>query len=265
MMAPRRRYVSVMIHHDGAPESHSYHIPVWAFRTFVTLAVLLMVGVMAGLVMVGPLASAALRVPKLEAEVRRLEGENGKIGQLAAALDSVQRNYDRVRQMVGADVVPDAVTIGSDLPVAPPVMARPSGLPVRFRSGATLPRYWPLDEAGFITRGIVGDSTPDESHPGLDIAIPQGTVVRAGGGGVVEQAGWDPEYGNFVLISHPSQYQSMYGHLSRLIASQGDTVQPGDVIGLSGNTGRSTAPHLHFEVRHGGRSIDPLILVKERR
>lgn len=83
MMPPRRRYVSVMIHHDGAPESHSYHIPIWAFRTFVTLAVLLMVGVMAGLVMVGPLARAALRVPKLEAEVRRLEGENAKIGQLA--------------------------------------------------------------------------------------------------------------------------------------------------------------------------------------
>jgi murein DD-endopeptidase MepM/ murein hydrolase activator NlpD len=68
-----------------------------------------------------------------------------------------------------------------------------------------------------------------------------------------------------VLIDHPSQYQSMYGHLSRIIATPGDTVQPGDVIGLSGNTGRSTAPHLHFEVRHGGRSIDPLILVKERR
>ena len=47
MMPPRRRYVSVMIHHDGAPESHSYHVPIWAFRTFVTLAVLLMVGVMA--------------------------------------------------------------------------------------------------------------------------------------------------------------------------------------------------------------------------
>lgn len=262
---PRRRYVNVMIHHDGAPETHSYHLPIWAFRAFVTLAVLLMVGVMAGLVMVGPLARAALRVPRLEAEVRRLQGENGKIAQLAAALDTVQRNYDRVRQMVGADIVPDPVTISSDLPVAPPVMARPSGLPPRFRSGPTSPRYWPLDEAGFITRGIVGDSTPDESHPGLDIAVPVGTMVRASGGGVVEQAGADPEYGNFVLIDHPSQYQSMYGHLSRIIATPGDTVQPGDVIGLSGNTGRSTAPHLHFEVRHGGRSIDPLILVKERR
>jgi len=60
MMPPRRRYVSVMIHHDGAPESHSYHIPVWAFRTFVTLAVLLMVGVMAGLVM-----TALLYLPSL--------------------------------------------------------------------------------------------------------------------------------------------------------------------------------------------------------
>ena len=265
MNGPRRRYVSVMVHHDGAPESHSYQLPIWAFRAFLGFGILLMVGVMAGLVMVGPLARAALRVPALEAEVRRLEGENDKVARLAAALDTVQRNYDRVRQMVGADVVPDVVTVASDLPVAPPVLARPAGLPPRFRTGPSSPRYWPLDEAGFITRGLVGDSTPDESHPGLDIAIAEGTVVRASGGGVVEQAGTDPEYGNFVLIAHPLQYESMYGHLSRIIATRGDTIQPGDVIGLSGNTGRSTAPHLHFEVRHGGRSIDPLILVKERR
>ena len=264
-MPARRRYVSVMIHHDGAAESLSYHLPLWVFRVLLGLAALIALGVMAGLLMVGPLARSAMRVPALEAEVRRLEQDNAKIVQLAAALDSVERNYAQVRRMVGADVVPDPVAVASDLPIAPPVLARAPGAAPRFRTGPGIPRYWPLDEVAFITRGVVGDSTTEESHPGLDIAVPVGTVVRASGGGTVAQTGTDAEYGNFVLLDHPSGYQSMYGHLSRIIATRGTAIQPGEVIGLSGNSGRSTAPHLHFEVRHGGRSIDPLILVKEGR
>lgn len=261
----RRRYVSVMIHHDGAPESHSYHLPLWAFRVLIALGALTTLGVLIGLLMVTPLARAAFRVPVLEEEVRRLQSDNSKITQLAAALDSVEHNYAQVRRMVGADVVPDPIAAATDLPIAPPVLARQAGRAPRFPTGATSPRYWPLDEAGFITRGIVGDSTPDESHPGIDVAVPTGTIVRASGGGTVAQSGTDAEYGKYVLLQHPSGYESMYGHLSRVIVAQGQTVQPGDVIGLSGNTGRSTAPHLHFEVRHGGRSVDPLILVKEGR
>ncbi len=261
----RRRYVSVMIHHDGAPESYSYQLPLWAFRVMVALAALTTVGVLIGLVMVAPLARAAARVPALEQNVSELQNENARIGVLAAALDSVERTYAQVRRMVGADVVPDPVAVASDLAVAPIVTASVAGAPPRFVAGPTQPRYWPLDDSGFITRGMVGDSTPDESHPGVDIAVPEGSVVRASGGGTVADTGIDPEYGEFVLIDHPSGYQSMYGHLSRVLTTRGAALEPGQVLGLSGNTGRSTAPHLHFEVRHGGRSIDPLILVKEKR
>lgn len=262
---PRRRYVSVMIHRDGALESHTYHLPVWAYHTFIGLGALLALGVLAGLLLVAPLARSALRVPNLEQEVRRLKSENAQVGRLAAALDSVGRNYERVRQMLGADVVPDLATVASDLLVAPSVLAHAAGDPPRFVGGASLPRYWPLDEPGFITRGLVGDSTLEESHPGLDIAVSSGSLVRASGGGSVAEAGSDAEYGQFVVIDHPSGYQSKYGHLSRVVVRRGDVLEPGAVIGLSGSTGRSTAPHLHFEIRHGGRSVDPLILVKEAR
>jgi murein DD-endopeptidase MepM/ murein hydrolase activator NlpD len=66
-----------------------------------------------------------------------------------------------------------------------------------------------------------------------------------------------------VLLDHPDAYQTMYGHLSRIVVAVDKAVAPGEVIGLSGNTGRSTAPHLHFEVRRSGLSLDPLTLVKE--
>ena len=77
-------------------------------------------------------------------------------------------------------------------------------------------------------------------------------------------AGTDSVYGLTVVIRHPGGYESRYGHLSRLIARLGTEVQACEVIGLSGNSGRSTAPHLHFEIRHEGRSIDPRTIVKER-
>ena len=129
--------------------------------------------------------------------------------------------------------------------------------------GLSVPRRWPLDEPGYITRGQVSTGETDEVHPGIDIAVATGSLVRAAGGGTVHQQGEDPEYGLFVLLDHPDDYQTMYGHLSRILVQPGASVAPGQVIGLSGNTGRSTAPHLHFEVRQKGVSLDPRTMVKE--
>ncbi|MGZ8398471.1 MAG: M23 family metallopeptidase, partial [Gemmatimonadales bacterium] len=69
----------------------------------------------------------------------------------------------------------------------------------------------------------------------------------------------------FVLLDHSDEYQTMYGHLSRTLVTPHATVAPGEVIGLTGNSGRSTAPHLHFEIRQRGLSLDPQTMVKEGR
>ena len=82
---------------------------------------------------------------------------------------------------------------------------------------------------------------------------------------MVLQTGAQEEYGNFVLLEHPEGYQSKYGHLSRIIAVQGMRVRAGEVIALSGNSGRSSAPHLHFEIRRNDISVDPGTMVKEER
>ena len=128
-----------------------------------------------------------------------------------------------------------------------------------------MPREWPLFESGYVTRGQVqvGAAGREEPHPGLDIAVPVGTQVRASGGATVNQVGEDPEYGLYVLLDHPEGYQTMYGHLSRIIVTDRQSVEAGEVIGLSGNSGRSTAPHLHFEIRQGGTSLDPRTMVKQ--
>src|SRR5881409_3885645 len=133
----------------------------------------------------------------------------------------------------------------------------------RFAPDSATPLHWPLDMSGFVTRGQVRPGDPAESHPGIDIAVPAGTPVRAAAGGVVAQAGTDPAYGLFVLLRHTDGYETMYGHASRLVAREGDSVAAGQVIALSGSSGRSTAPHLHFEIRRAGKSLDPLTVVRQ--
>jgi len=95
-------------------------------------------------------------------------------------------------------------------------------------------------------------------HKGLDIAAAQGTPVRAVAGGTVKFAGWSNQgYGNLVVIDHGS-YQTLYGHLSAAPSvSAGQSVAAGTVVGLMGNTGFSTGPHLHFEICLGREVVNP--------
>ena len=211
----------------------------------------------------GPAFRAAARVPGMERELARLRAENVRVRELSAALDSAESRYAQVRQMLGGKIIRDPLTISSSLPVAPPIRARLAAVRRSVSSGPGVPQLWPLDETGYVTRGQVKAGGRDEAHPGIDIAVSVGSLVRASGGAMVRQRGEDPEYGLFVLLEHMDGYETMYGHLSRILVAAGDSIASGQVIGLSGNTGRSTAPHLHFEIRQRGLSLDPQTLVKE--
>ncbi len=94
-------------------------------------------------------------------------------------------------------------------------------------------------------------------HKGVDWATPTGTAVYASCGGTVARAGWGSGYGYVVYINHPDGRQTRYGHLSKVLVSAGQTVSQGQKIALSGNTGVSTGPHLHFEILIGGSQVNP--------
>jgi len=102
-------------------------------------------------------------------------------------------------------------------------------------------------------------------HPGFDLAAPTGTAVGAAAGGKVIHAGPAGTYGNLVTVRHENGYETRYAHLSAVNVKEGDTVQPGQQIGAVGSTGYSTGPHLHFEVRHEGKTIDPAPLLPLKR
>lgn len=119
-----------------------------------------------------------------------------------------------------------------------------------------------LPASGEITSHFGSRTNPygwgTEFHPGLDVAAPHGAPVWATADGVVKFAGWDGAYGLKVEIDHGHGFSTVYGHSSRLLVEVGDRVQRGQTIGLTGSTGRSTGPHVHYEVRVYGRLADPL-------
>jgi len=100
-------------------------------------------------------------------------------------------------------------------------------------------------------------------HPGLDIANNALPGVVAADAGTIEISGWDSSgYGNMVMINHGNGYKTRYGHLSQIFVVHGQTVKRGDAIGKMGSTGRSTGPHLHFEIYKNGVRVSPLNLLK---
>lgn len=117
---------------------------------------------------------------------------------------------------------------------------------------------------GVITSGVGMRVDPIDGklrhHNGIDIAIPEGTPVTPVAPGIVVYSGQRPGYGFTVLVEHANGMVSLYGHNSRLEAIQGQTVERGTVIALSGNTGRSTGPHLHFEAWQSGTNVTPAFM-----
>ena len=95
-------------------------------------------------------------------------------------------------------------------------------------------------------------------HRGIDFAAPVGTPVFAAGNGVIERSGWNGSYGKYIRIRHNSSYKTAYAHLSKIIRQPSRRVQQGQIIGYVGNTGRSTGPHLHYEVIFSGKSVNPM-------
>jgi murein DD-endopeptidase MepM/ murein hydrolase activator NlpD len=101
-------------------------------------------------------------------------------------------------------------------------------------------------------------------HTGIDIAAPFGTMVYAARSGRVESTGYSDVYGNFIILAHDSTWETLYGHLSKILVAKGQTIKTGDTIGLVGSTGMSTGPHLHFETRKRGEATDPAPLMMGR-
>jgi murein DD-endopeptidase MepM/ murein hydrolase activator NlpD len=122
-----------------------------------------------------------------------------------------------------------------------------------------IPDLWPV--RGVIRSGFGGRTDPFSSegafHTGVDLAVTRGTPVHTTADGVVTTASWHTGYGNLVVVDHGNGFQTYYGHLSKVLVIPGEEVRLGQVVALSGSTGRSTGPHVHYEIRMHGVPVNP--------
>lgn len=129
------------------------------------------------------------------------------------------------------------------------------------RAGVSIPSLAPVSIShltsgyGMRVHPVLGGR---RAHKGIDLAAATGTPIRASADGVVEKADWFGGYGLFVELDHGGAMETRYGHMSRVAVAEGQQVRKGDIIGYVGTTGRSTGPHLHYEVRVNGEAVNPV-------
>jgi murein DD-endopeptidase MepM/ murein hydrolase activator NlpD len=255
--APRK--IRIHLVPDSGDEPLSVEVPLAVLRF---LALLIVGGILAILFLIFSSSSLILEKQKNRVLERHLEENTAQLSRM----NTLERELEesavllyRMQTLFGEGTLPPDSLIPEQILRE---RALAEGLPQRenlLQRGeqqvlSAMPSTWPL--RGWITQEFHGQHGHDY-HAGIDIAAEPGTPVRAAGDGVVLVAGWNDEYGNFVLLDHGFGVTSLYGHNSHLGVRKEDRVERGDILGYVGSTGRSTAPHLHFEIRRNGIPEDP--------
>jgi murein DD-endopeptidase MepM/ murein hydrolase activator NlpD len=156
-------------------------------------------------------------------------------------IHELEGDYAAIQEEIQAQIV-EAQTGYEPLPAGPTPAPSAAGM------------IWPVD--GILTSGF--GYRWGRMHEGIDISVPEGTPIRAAASGTVILAAYSGGYGNYTCVDHGGGLSTCYAHQSGYAVSSGSSVSQGDTIGYSGNTGSSTGPHLHFEVRINGAAVDPL-------
>tara|TARA_A100001037_G_scaffold102225_3_gene92985 strand:- start:4701 stop:5483 length:783 start_codon:yes stop_codon:yes gene_type:complete len=250
--------LNIVLIPSGDRETRSFSTSYRALRAFGLVVALAAMGVSLIIFTWWPLAVRSARASELEQELVRMGRDLERVEDLVQQLGQMEAQYLQLRDMFGSGDAGVGAPRGLFPPLAEPSPdAQSGGGPVR----GSPPSFWPLSERGFVTQGL--HSGAAEGHPGLDIAVPSGSYIWSAGDGVVVEVGEDAVYGRFVVIDHGSEVRTLYGHTSETFVERGEEVHARQVVALSGSTGRSSAPHLHFEVIVEGKPVDPLGFVEQ--
>ncbi len=184
--------------------------------------------------------TADMTEPLRDAQNTVVENGDARFKSLFASWTAIERDAPTASGALGS-------TTAYSSPIPQRAISVPSRMPLE---GAAL-------TSGFGMRNhpVLGGR---RQHQGIDLAAPTGTPVYATADGVVGRADWYSSYGLYISINHGASMETRYAHLSRLAVAAGDNVKKGDLIGYVGSTGRSTGPHLHYEVRIDGLAVNPI-------
>ncbi len=277
-LMPARQYNIIVAPSDGRK---SYHLQL-SFRALVAIAVVLVLLGTAGVFLGVTYGSLAYKVRNWEELRERTASLEEEVARYAGFEEEVLRLREmnrQIRQLVGLPEA-DPGAVASVAHAAEDESERPEGIADISLTAAQVPdeetrlelerqlidyRHtlsWPVD--GFVSSSFGERRSMGGAHSGIDIAAPRHTVIETPLAGKVAAVGWDSVYGKVALIDHGNGLMTVYGHNAELVVREGERIRKGDAIALLGNTGESSAPHLHFEVRKDGFVLDPFFLLKPK-
>ncbi len=236
---------SIVFTSTDASVSHHIFLSKKLFFTVLILFLIVIIFLVFGLIKYGTLSYRMIELELLKRRLTEMEKEFSKLETIKKKLELSEAENQRIKTMLGIDKTPSVV-----IPVMDKVESKFEKNLTEEASVENLPSLLPV--IGQISRKF------DETHKGIDIAAPLYSPVIAAGSGKVISVGWDTLYGNYVIIEHSVNYKTFYGHLHSILVKYGDIVVGGKIIGLVGSTGKSTSPHLHYEVIFKEQSVDPM-------
>ncbi|UCH83889.1 MAG: M23 family metallopeptidase [Candidatus Latescibacterota bacterium] len=259
-----KRYLSliVMPHDSSTPRNYRIsYLLIYTFGVLLTLAVLSVAVLVVGY---GRLMVKARQADLLATENLKNNDQTAVIDSLKTELVRLQAMGIQIKNMLGVDLSTEDSLLVANLspnsgsPAIAGVIETPDAGDVQQKLLLkAIPSMWPVK--GYVTRDFhtTGGEKSESYHPGMDIAAKRNTAVQASAEGVVIKSEWDEVYGFMVVLDHGFGLTTLYGHNTRNLVKVGDRVARGQTIAFLGSTGKSTAPHLHFEVRKNGVSVDP--------
>ncbi len=258
-----------MIVSDSTDQPHTFRLPIWLIRVIVAVLVILALVFVFGAVTYSRLLSRAALVDDLQMENQILRDYTERVHKLERDLKTNRLLLRKMMELAGIDDAPYGESEDSTVRLGSIVGAYDPGAPLQSpasdaNSAETSEHATPdgIPLRGYLSRGYApSESSGVRMHLGIDIAAKEGTPVYATADGKVEFAGWDEALGNLIIIDHMDKYKTHYGHNRAMLVSVGERVNKGELIALSGNSGNSSAPHLHYEIRKNGEPIDPSTLI----
>ncbi len=269
----------LIIPDEGGPPRR-LHIPTFWLKTAGWLLVIIFIIIVLAIINYSKVVHKAFDWNRLAAENEKLKAENRRIVSVAREVEQSRQILARIVKSLGGhlDLGPIADNIESKsetTPITSEQIKQIAGLSKTASEvlgtdafspqsqDAAKPDFMPIN--GFITQNFIDDPIyPERSHHGIDIAGKLGVPIASAGNGKVIFAGWTEYFGNTIIIAHPGGWITLYGHNQTNLITTGAAVKRGETIALLGSTGKSSAPHLHFEIYKDGEPVDPTRILKEQ-
>lgn len=280
----REKQLSILIIPDDDSDPLTFRLKSSTVRILLGVAIVLVIHIFAGVAFYYKFAVTNRYSKRLERENINLKEDNRRINQMFDTVEELIDYNTRIRNALGVDqgfeisdrkksqlmntfrrninMVPateissdDVLSAGQSLPSKPRLNFITRTKKNYDQFATNIPNFLPVE--GMVTTDFRRGDVKLPNHLGIDIAASRGTAVRAAADGIIIFANWTEALGNLIIIYHLNGYFTYYGHNQILLKKENTFVKKGEVIALVGSSGRSTAPHLHFEIWKDGIPVDP--------